>query len=847
MPVSSLTPLAVGMARRRPAALVAVLCAVLGGTAIVTGTGVLLESGLRSDLPAGRLAGADVVVAADSTLSRPEDLPVALPERRPVPTGLTDELGALPGVTAAAADVGFPAAVLAGDGVLAADDPSTGGHGWSSVALLPDPRVDGAAPRAADEVALDAGLADAAGLSPGDDARLVLAGREGDYRVTAVVSPAGAGVLVSDERAAELAGRDAGPRAGTVDLVGLTVEPGRVEEVAAAARSALAGTDLVVATGGARGDSVLPGSAAARSTLVVVAGSLAGVPLLLIGFLVAGALSVSIGGQRPELALLRAVGTTPRQLRRLVATQASLVAALAVPPGIALGYLLAGRLRQLMVHIGLLPGELPLTVGPLPGLAAVLLLGLVVQVAARGAAWRISREPVTTALGESRTGPRSPSRARTTAGLLLLLASVPLAVPPLLARSALGAAATSIAGLVAAAGLALAGPALLRLSSGGLAARLPARTGAPGWLAVANLHGYALRSAGSITTLAMAVVFVLTYAYAQTTVAGAVGRDVTAGTLAQATIDASALGGVPDGLPAAVRDTPGVEAVAPVSSTTVLLTSSMLGEQTVEPAAALVVDGDGADVLDLDVQAGNLAGLTGPTVAIGSSLAGAEDAGVGDPVRLTLGDGTPVEAEVVAVYDRELGFGPVVLSPELAEGHRTTDLAQRLLVRTDGTAATADRLAALGPVWPGIAVSDDGAGPGSGTPPEVWLNAAVLAVLLGYVLMGIANALVAATAQRRAEFAALRLVGTTPRQVLAMIRREAALVAGAAVLTGLLLSALPLALLGAGFLGRPWPAGPWWLVPGTASVVAVIAALATEVPARLALRTPPAAVLARAG
>lgn len=174
-----------------------------------------------------------------------------------------------------------------------------------------------------------------------------------------------------------------------------------------------------------------------------------------------------------------------------------MVAAVALVPGTALGYLLAGQFRRLLVHTGVLPDALPLTVGPLPALAAAALLLLVVQVAARCAAWRSSHEPVTQLLAESRTGPRTPSPGRLRAGLLLIAAALPLSVPPLLAQSPIGAASTSLAGIVAAIGLALADPALLRRVTGGLARRLPAGTSAPAWLAVANLHGYALRSAGA--------------------------------------------------------------------------------------------------------------------------------------------------------------------------------------------------------------------------------------------------------------------------------------------------------------------------------------------------------------
>ncbi|GAA4084294.1 hypothetical protein [Streptomyces shaanxiensis] len=64
--------------------------------------------------------------------------------------------------------------------------------------------------------------------------------------------------------------------------------------------------------------------------------------------------------------------------------------------------------------------------------------------------------------------------------------------------------------------------------------------------------------------------------------------------------------------------------------------------------------------------------------------------------------------------------------------------------------------------------------------------------------------------------------------------------AATALTTALLLSAIPLALLGQGFLGRPWPAGPPWLLPALALTVTVTAFLTIELPTRQALRTPPA-------
>ncbi|MFI1423165.1 FtsX-like permease family protein [Streptomyces sp. NPDC020731] len=834
------------MAAHRITALVAVACAVLGGAVLITGTGVLAESGLRSQLPPGRLGGADVVVAADQEYHASGDLPIALPERAGVPASLVRRLGSLPGVTDVVGDIGFPAAMLDARGqvVAGAEDPRAAGHGWSSTRLLARPHVQGHAPAGAHEVAVAAG----SGARVGERIQVVVNGHPAaPYRVSAVVDAPGAGVYFADRTALGLAERDGGrPYARTVDLVGLRVEPGSVDRVAAEVRHQLADTTLKTTTGADRGEAIEPGVGSARSLLILIAGSLGGIVLLITGFVVAGALGVTIAGQRRDLALMRAVGATPKQIRRLAAAQSTVVAAVALVPGVAVGYLLAGQFRQILANRGVLPAGLPLTVGPLPALATLLLVAAAVQLSARCAAWRTSRMPATEAVAESRSEPRYPSRSRTLAGALLILAASALSAAPLLSRSVMGATGTSIAGIVAAIGLALCGPALVKYAGDAAVRRLRPGVGAPTWLALSNVRAYALRLSGVVTPLAMGIVFVLTYTLTQTTVLTATSDDTRAGTLAQYEVTAPGLGGLPRDIVSEVREVPGVRATAPVGTTAVVWEYRQFGETTAEQASSMVLTPDAGDVLDLKVRKGALNQLKGATIAVSNEAASTQGAGLGKRVRLVLGDGSPVNAKVVAVYERSLGFGPVVLSRDLTARHTTTDLDQRLLVRTDGTSAVGQRLNALVASHPGLALSTTAPGPGSrdkDTPPEVWVNLAVVVVLLGYLLLSIANKLVAATAQRRAEIAALRLVGTTPRQIRAMMRREAAVIAAAGLASGLLLSALPLALLGQGYLGHPWPAGPVWLLPAVVVTVVVMSFLTVELPTRQALRTPPADAL----
>jgi putative ABC transport system permease protein len=830
--------LAMRTARHRIAALVAIGCAVLGGAAFVTGIGVLAESGFRSHTPVGRLARADVVVSADQTFTPAEDLPISLPERVRVPGDLVSRLARLPGVTAAIGDLSFPAAVIDGHGSLVpVGDPRSAGHGWSSTALLDQLRVIGTPPAGPLDVAVDEATAAAAGLTPGSQVTVIVAGHRAGYRVSAVLIGAGGGIFFADSLANQLSNGGS----GAVDLVALRVAPGHRASVSAAARRLVRGSTMIVSTGSARGDVETPDAAAGRRILPMLAGSLAGVTLLVVGFIVGGALAVSIGAQRRDLALIRAVGATPRQIRQLAAAQASVVTIATIVPGVALGYLIADRFRLLLVSGGMLPSTLSLSVSPLPAVATALLLVGVVWVAARCAAWRTSRMSAVEAVSESRSEPRTPSPGRGFAGLLVLVGANAVAVTPLLSRSQIGASVTALAGILAMIGLSLVGPVLVSRASQLLARRLPRGVSAPTWLAVANSHGYALRVAGAVTTLAMAVVFTLTYALTQTTLLNAISSDVRTGTLAQLKIQAPGLGGLPDDLPATVRATPGVRAAAPVTTTTVLWSYQMFGDVTVDAAPALVLTPDAPTVLDLDVRAGNLAGLTGDTIAVDADAARSRNASVGHSVSLILGDGTRVTARVVAVYARGLGFGPVVLSHDLADGHTSFGLDQSMLIRTDDTDTARRNLTALAASRPGLVLSDTGAAPG-GTeriPPELWINIVVLAVLLGYLLLGIANKLIATTVQRRTEFASLRLIGATPGQIRSMMRREAAGIYTAALGSGVALSVVPLVFLAVGLLHRPWPAGPFWLLPAVAVVVAAITFLTIELPTRQALRTPP--------
>ncbi|MFC7648076.1 ABC transporter permease [Streptosporangium lutulentum] len=72
-------------------------------------------------------------------------------------------------------------------------------------------------------------------------------------------------------------------------------------------------------------------------------------------FVVASTFAFAVIQRRREIALLRAVGATPRQVRKMVRSEALLVGVLASAVGTALGLLGARLLADMLIEMGISP------------------------------------------------------------------------------------------------------------------------------------------------------------------------------------------------------------------------------------------------------------------------------------------------------------------------------------------------------------------------------------------------------------------------------------------------------------------------------------------------------------
>ncbi|NUW44523.1 FtsX-like permease family protein [Nonomuraea rhodomycinica] len=763
---------------RRKAGFAGAFVALLCAAALVTACGMLLETGLRGSVAPERYAGAPLVVAGDQYVRQAKESgkekAKLLSERRWIPASLAEEVRRIPGVTKVVTEVTFPYA-------------GRTAHGWESAALTPFTLAEGRAPRAAGEVVVDARHSGA--KIPGH--RVV--------GVTAQALPGQDTIFFATAEARRLAGRD-----GLVTAIGVwpAVDVRSLDD--------LAGKGAVACTGDERGAVEFPEAEGSRVKLVSLGGALGGTALLVAILVVVGTFALSMQERRRELALLRAVGALPGQVRRLVGGEALLVGVAAGLLGSGAGILLGFWLRSEFVELGAMPANLRLVVSPFPAVVAVVTTVAAAWVAARVSARRTARIRPVEALGETATPAARLPVARLVAGLLAVAGGVVLTIVLSgLNTEAASSPVTMLTALVWTVALALLGPLVARAVTAP-----PLRApGVAGYLARKSLLAAPVRLASVIVPLTLMTAMTCTILFVPATIGHAAQGEVAAGVKADHVL-------APGASPAAVRRVPGVRAVTEVLRTSVRIDLEKYAVQAVTP--------DGLDrTLDLGVVAGSLDGFGDTSAAVSSTAASRLEVGVGDRLSLVLGDGTPAAVQVAAVYSRGLGFGDLTLSYGLVAGH--VDDPRGTLLVTGG---------ARGALPAGTAPGDDPAGS-----PDAAVAYVAMGLVIAFCAIAVVNTLAMSTLARSRELALLRVVGTTRRQAARMLRTETVTALLVAVVLGTAVSLVTLAAFSRGMTGSASPYVPPLTYAGVVAAVAALALAATAVPARFALRARPADAL----
>ena len=787
--------------RRRPAPLIGTFVALMLAALLVTATTIFLGTGLTLSAPAQRLAGTTLVVTGNpdvrvtsGTGDNVETDVLPLPDYRRVPLGLANRLASVDGVAAAVPDVSFQVALESASGTVAtgtAAEPFQA-HGWASAALTPFRLASGHAPVTASQIVLGSGVAASTGLRIGSAVRL--AGQDlPPFTVVGVAEAARANpagdwtVFLSDSQAAALYGHP-----GQADLIGIVARPGvSAATLAGRVQAVLGGSHLTVLGPAKIGQAEDLAVGADKLGLLQLATNIAVDVGAIAFFVVAGTVALSIALRWRNLALLRAVGATPGQVRRMIWLELAVLGAVAGLAAYLPGLWLANwALRGMAAHQMLPPSPHAWTS---PGVVLIAAgAGIVfAEIAGFVSVRRVSRIRPAAALSEATVEPRLIHPVRLLFGLCALGGGAAMCILMMMVAFSTQLILTFaiFAGLLLLIAFALLGPVLVRLAE--LLVRFPLLlvSGVGGRLALADIRRRPRRMSAAVSAVALGVAFIgAEYVIDVTETHGAVvqgGERL----VADAAVSAPGPGLAPAALQA-IASRPGVSAAVGLTPTTVFVPYA--GNDSA--LAEAVTPGPLSAVLNLKVVSGSLGHFGPGDIALSKAITGpiAVDAKVGDTITTYLADGTPNRARVAAIYSQSLGFADVLVPAAAAGGgHLGSATLGEVLVRgAPGVAPVrlSSELAGLATRFPGLTVASRSvvnAQAQASLAQQSYGNNLFLGTILLLASVALVNTLVMATVERRGALFLLRRVGATTRQLLSMTIWQTVILD----LTGLILGA----------------------------------------------------------
>ncbi|NUR26697.1 MAG: ABC transporter permease, partial [Catenulispora sp.] len=736
-------PLAWATLRHRKGGFVGAFVALFCAAALICGCGTLLATGILGGVEPERFAAAPIVVTGDQNVHSVEvkgngkvknkAKPVA--DHVWVSAALAEQIKALPSVKAVTTEVLFAAYLPGGP------TKESFGHGWESAPLSGLTLAAGRAPKGPDEVVLDAATAAKTHLGVGASAPLRTAQGTTSVHVVGVTAQgfdSQAAIYFGPAQARKLAGHDGLVSAiGVFPIANADATTKDVKALLSTASSEATTPAPVVHTGDSRGPAEFPDSANAKVRLVSMGAVLAGTSLIVAILVVVGTFALSIQQRQREIAVLRAVAATGRQVRKMIGGEALTVGLAAGATGAVAGLPLGSWLHGEFVALHVIPANVPVVLSVFPAFAALAATVPAGWAAARISARRVSRIRPVEALGEAELKPPRVSVVRVLFGILATAGAVVLtAVLTMLHTDAAATPVAFNAVLLWCTALALLGPLVARLATALLT--LPLRLSrVGGYLAAHNLRAAAHRLASVITPLTLLTGMACMILFSQTTVSQAGAAQRSAGTLADYVVGPR----VPADAAEAVQAVPGVETVTRVLHTTVrtgLNKRSVLG---VTPQGL-------AGTLDLGVTSGDIAALTGPGTAAAAYGQGYH---VGSQISMTLADGTSARVTVVAVYTRQLGFGDLVVARDLVAPHVDVPLDDELLVRAPGVAGSA--LAAALKADPGVGIRDRVGAQSADDNTGAKIGYVSLGLIIAFTAIAVVNTLAMSISDRGREFA----------------------------------------------------------------------------------------------
>jgi putative ABC transport system permease protein len=707
--------------------------------------------------------------------------------RNAIPESLLPVVRGVPGVETAAGNVqGFAQFVDRSGHAI-----STGGAPNLGVSFDPDQRISvlrlaqGTAPTTPQDVVMDEGTAQKYGFHVGDRVRVLLIGPSQTFAITGIArfgtanNLAGATIAAFDLPTAQ----SVLDRVGQFNAIDVVARPGADKASVQRDIAKVLPHGVEVVTGQAVANEATNQINQALSFFSTALLVFAFIALFVGAFTILNTFSIIVGQRTRELALLRIVGASRRQVFRSVIGEAAIVGLVASLVGIGLGVLSAIGLEALLKGFGI---DLPS--GSLAFQTRTVVVALIVGVgvtvvAAVSPARRAVRIPPVAAISDQQADGDVSFRRRFTWGASLALFGA-LALGIGLAKPAIQLVGLGAVGLFV--GVAMLSPAVARPLSGAIGRPLARWLGVAGRLGRENSMRSPRRTAQTASALMVGLALVSAIAVFGASLSrsatGSVDNAISADLIVTNT-NSNGTGEFSDSVAQTAAAVPGV------STTTTVYADQFQFRGSLQTLTAVSTPHLGETVM-FRMEAGSPSALAAGDLLVDSTTAANDHLSVGDtaPARFAL-TGTTL-MRIGGIYKPNALIQHYVVSAAFFRSHFASPLPVAVLLKTNGSSSVQSDVTRALAADPNVQVQTRAQFEQSQTMKInqlLGLVYALLSLAVIIALIGIVNTLMLSVFERTHEIGLLRAVGMKRRQIRAMIRSESVILAVFGAIVGILI------------------------------------------------------------
>jgi putative ABC transport system permease protein len=763
---------------------------IMAGVAFVAGSFILADSlrGTFDNLIDGLTGDTDLQVRSALEVDSLDAV------RDPLPRDLVDEVAAVPGVALAEGSYGRYAQMLDPDGKpVTTQGAPTLGVSWSPDSGLSGVNLkEGRAPQGVEEVAIDKATADRIGFEVGDPIDVILSDGQQQFTIVGLVGLGnsdgfvGATTVVWDPAsAAELLDDD-----GTVDTIDMKVEAGADIEAVRTAVAEVLPPRTEVLTGEELGDELKDQVGEIVSIFGTGLLVFALITAFVAAFVINNVYGITISQRLRELALLRAIGASAPQVRRLVLMEALIVSIVATILGIFGGFGVAQALIGVFNASGGGFPEAPMVFKPMTAIVSAIVGVGVTVFSVLLPAWRASRIPPVAAMRPETGFQALSKRQHLVRGAALTVLGVAIFVYGILARPGSGpqwGAITGLGALMTIFGVTSLSGTFARPVARAIGAPLQRVLGTAGRFARDNAGRSPRRTARTASALMIGVAMITA-----ATVFTASLRDTFTRILEQGTafdyivLDDQSFQPLTPEVAARLDALPELSAVSPFRNIRAIVGDDNATFTAVDPV-------DFPELANLDVTDGGFDALVGTGgVMVFRDAADDRSIGVGDPLQVTWQNGVESSLEVVGLFDDNSLGANWFVSIETLESVSTQNPTDQFVVakRADGVEPAAARAAMDAALsdFPQATIQTNSE---FIEEQEGQINTlltivtALLTVAILFSFVGIAITLALSVFERTREIGLLRAIGMSRRTLRRSVRAEAVIVALFGVAVGI--------------------------------------------------------------